>query len=91
MCFVKNIRKIIDNAELEQCKLIFLKFFSSGLGNFKHSPRLTFWGYIFYYPEIYKKEANSEACRNKSTTENFGHILMCDHCGINHEAGLYVL
>ena len=53
MCFIKNIRKIIDNVELEQCKLIFLKFFSSGLGNFKHSPRLTCWGYIFNYPEIY--------------------------------------
>ena len=69
----------------------FFEVFSSGLGNFKHSPRLTFLVYIFCYPEIYKKETDSETCRNKSTTENFGHILMCDHCGINHESGLYVL
>ena len=47
MCFIKNIRKIIDNVELEQCKLIFLKFFSSVLGNFKHSELRKHWEVFF--------------------------------------------
>ena len=56
MCFIKNIRKIIANAELEQCILIFLKFFLQAWEILSIHPDLPFWGIYFVIQKFIRRK-----------------------------------